>query len=415
MNTTEHSPDSPFDVVILGAGLGIYALTRAFHEEYGVVSTVVSVNPPEPMRRSITCTPHVLPESTEEARLEALRELAAARPADRSALLLCNSDGDVEFIARNVEELSALYTFRFPDHATVEELSDKAEFARICTEHGIATPATEILDFRGGQRPSLPELPFDYPVVAKPAQSHPHRIISMPGKQKIYFLSSPAELDDLIARLHGAGFENRFVVQELIPGDDTSMRSITAYRDGTGMVTLMCGAQVLLEEHTPDALGRPAAMITMDLPEQFAQARAILEASDYRGFANFDIKVDPRDGSQRFLEVNPRMGRNNYYVTGGGANIARFLVEDALHGRSIAPVVGVQEILYSILPLPLLLRYVTDPERRRWVRSVARRGTVNPWDYPREGLWMRAYARAVALNHVRKFLKHYPRPTETGF
>lgn len=417
MQSARTAPDAsaPFDLVVLGAGLGIYALTRAFHEEYCVVSTVLVADPPEPMLRSITCTVRELTGRSDEERLAALRELAAERPAGRVGLLLANTDGDIEFIARHADELGELYALRVPTLATVERLSDKATFAQLCEELDISSPATAIIDFTGPERPAVPELPFGFPAVAKPARSEPHVAIRMPDKRKVYFLSSAEELEDLVSRLHTAGFRDRFVVQELIPGDDTSMRSITAYRDARGVITLLAGARVLLEEHTPDAIGRPAAMITADLPEQFEQARRLLDASAYVGFANFDIKEDPRDGSQRFLEVNPRIGRNSYYVTGGGANVARFLVEDAVSGRSIEPVVGVQEILYSILPLPLLLRYVTDPARRRWVKAVARRRSVNPWDSPREGLWMRAYARAVALNHVRKYLKHYPRPTETGF
>ena len=49
------------------------------------------------------------------------------------------------------------------------------------------------------------------------------------------------------------------------------------------------------------------------------------------------------------------------------------------------------------------------------VRRVARRGVENPWAYPADGLWARGYAATVALNHVRKFLRYYPRPTDTGF
>ena len=45
-----------------------------------------------------------------------------------------------------------------------------------------------------------------------------------------------------------------------------------------------------------------------------AQARTFLAATGYRGFANFDVKVDPRTGVFRFFEVNPRIGRNNYYI-----------------------------------------------------------------------------------------------------
>ena len=46
---------TPFDLVLLGTGLGVYTLARAFHEEYGVVATVVTKVGIEPMRRSVSC------------------------------------------------------------------------------------------------------------------------------------------------------------------------------------------------------------------------------------------------------------------------------------------------------------------------------------------------------------------------
>ncbi len=103
-------------------------------------------------------------------------------------------------------------------------------------------------------------------------------------------------------RLRDAGFAGRFLFQELIPGgDDTAERSITAYRSSHGKVTLLCAAQVLLGEHTPpDALGRPAAMVTGDFPPALTEAaERFLDAVDYVGFANFDVKVDPPAPAER--------------------------------------------------------------------------------------------------------------------
>lgn len=416
MNATAPTDAPAFDVVLLGSGLGIYALTRAFHENHGVVSDVVAAAPSEAMRRSITCRIHEIPPGADdETRLAALDELSRARPTGRPALLLCNTDGDIEFIARHAERLAADHLLRQPDLPVVLELADKARFAELCTRLGVPQPLTAVIDFRSGERPALPELDAPYPLVAKPAVAQPHVAIRMPGKKKIYFVASAAELEDLVGRLHAAGFRDRFVLQELIPGDDTTMRSITAYRDAHGEVTLLAGADVLLEEHTPDALGRPAAMITATDPDTLAQARRLLDATGYVGYANADLKIDPRDGVPRFLEINPRIGRNNYYVTGAGVDVTRFIVEDAVHGRRVEPVIGLPSILYSIVPDLFLRRYVTDPERWQQVRAAARRRRVNPWANPREGLWVRAYARVVELNHVRKFLAHYPRPTDTGF
>jgi D-aspartate ligase len=174
---------------------------------------------------------------------------------------------------------------------------------------------------------------------------------------------------------------------------------------------------VLLEEHTPSGLGNPAAMITRRFDDMLEQARQFLVATGYVGFANFDVKVDPRDGSFRFFEVNPRIGRNNYYLTAAGANPMRFLVEDRVHGRAVEPVVVDTEILYSILPNRLLLRYVVDPALRATVVGLMKAGkVVHPLRYSEDAsMKRRTYVQIALLNQVRKFRTYYPRLTSTGF
>lgn len=407
-----------FDVVLVGSGLGVYALTRAFHEQYGIVSTVVTRVGIGPLRKTVTARTIELGAAADDAAMvRALLELAARRPEDRPALLLCNADSVVQFLSDHREELEPHYRMPLLEAETLDRLSDKAEFSQLCEQLGIDTPATHIADFSAagdeGWEPDVVSFPF--PVVAKAAKTSEYAHVRFPGKKKVFFLHDAAELRELFTSLAGAGFRGRFLVQELVPGDDTCMRSLTAYRDLQGRVTLMSSAQVLLEEHTPDALGRPCAMITIAMPEATDAARRLLDASGYTGYANFDLKQDPRDGSLRFFEVNPRIGRNNHYVTAAGANVARAVVADHIDGQQADPVRTEREILYSLVPLRMLLRYVVDPEQRRWVRSVARRGIANPWIYRAEGLWMHLYAQVAKLNHVRKFRQFYPEPTDSGF
>jgi D-aspartate ligase len=148
----------------------------------------------------------------------------------------------------------------------------------------------------------------------------------------------------------------------------------------------------------------------------FDQARAFLAATGYRGYANFDLKVDPRDGRFAFFEVNPRIGRNNYYVTAAGANVARFVVADHVDEVAIEPVTVRREVLYSVVPVRLLLHYVREPQLAATVRRLAP-GTVHPLAYwaADGGAKRRAYVAAAKLNQVRKFRRWYPEPTGTGF
>lgn len=411
--------DPGFDVVVLGAGLNSLNLTIAFHQQYGMRCTTVVRIPVAMNERTVTSDLLVLgADASDEDMRDALIDLASQRPAGRPALLLTNADSLVEVIDRFRQDLEQHYLLAQVDAQLLSRLADKAEFAEICEELGIGTVPTVIVDFSRTTEPDWnggEELPWSFPVVGKAANTAEYHHVQFPGKKKVFFLETAAEQQDLVRRLRESGFTGRFLFQELIEGDDTAQRSITAYRSSRGEVTLLCAAQVLLGEHTPEALGRPAAMITGDFPTLTAAAERFLDAVDYVGFANFDVKIDPRTGRECFFEINPRIGRNNYYVTAAGESVARHVVEDRVHGRDLEQVVVTAPVLYTILPLRLVLRYVRDPALAERVRRVARTRLRNPFRYGPEGLWMRAYSVVSGLNFVRKYRAVYPRPTDTGF
>ena len=409
----------PLQPVILGADIGVYGLARSFHEAYGVRSIVVSGAALGPVANSQLIDNSLVADGHDARQLvDRLVELGKEM-SDRTLVLLANSDWLVRVVVQHRVELEAHYIVPFLSQDVLDRISDKATFAQIAVDLGISVPRTLVQDFSGADDPGWNPAPVDiaYPLIAKAASSADYQDVEFVGKKKVFEIADAAELEALWVSLAGAGFRGRFVVQDLIPGDDTQMRSITAYVDSRGVATLLCSAHVLLEEHTPSGLGNPAAMITTRIDPMLDQARAFLAATGYIGFANFDVKVDPRDGSFRFLEVNPRIGRNNYYVTAAGANPTRFLVEDRVDGLAVEPVVVDREILYSILPHRLLLRYILDPALAAKVRGLIRAHAVaHPLQYRNDALpRRRAYVTAALLNQVRKFRRYYPEVTSTGF
>lgn len=405
--------------VILGADIGVYALARAFHEEYGVRSIVVSGAALGPVAHSRILDNVLVADGHDPRQLVDALLRVAAEHAGARLVLLANSDWLVRVVVQHRDELEPHYVVPFLGEELMDRLSDKATFAEVATELGIAVPRTIVQDFALADDPAWAPVPVDvgYPLIAKAASSADYQDVEFAGKKKVFEIRTPDELTALWASLRAAGFRGRFVVQELVPGDDTQMRSITAYVDSTGVITLLSSAHVLLEEHTPSGLGNPAAMVVTREDAMLEQARTFLRGVGYVGFANFDVKVDPRDGSFRFFEVNPRIGRNNYYVTAAGANVARFLVEDRVLDHRLEPVVVDTEVLYSILPHRLLLGYVLDPALAARVRGLIRdRKVAHPLRYAEDAgprrLW---YALAASVNQVRKFRRYYPKVTGTGF
>lgn len=408
--------------VAVGGDIGVYALLRAFHEEYGVPGIVLSSVATRAVADSTFIENVLVPRIDEPEVLLTALERVAERYPDHELVLLTNADWYVRTIVEHRERLEKHYRVPFCSAEVLDLVASKESFATVCAELDIPTPRTvavQVSELAQRGRSAVAELEVDleFPLVAKPSSSAEYYYVSFPGKSKIHHLADRAELDDLLERLLDAGYTGTFLVQEFVPGDETQMRSLTAYRDTSGQVTLLATGRVLLEEHTPGTLGIPAAILTEVYEEAMDAATRFLDRVDYHGFANFDYKWDARAGRYVYFEVNPRIGRNNYYVTAAGLNPARVLVEDVVHGNRIEPQRATGEVLYTVVPVRLLLRYLLDPELRRRVRAVHRSGrTVHPLRYRADArLKRRAMVTAMTLNFYRKYRRYYPRPTQTGY
>ena len=132
------------------------------------------------------------------------------------------------------------------------------------------------------------------------------------------------------------------------------------------------------------------------------------------GFANFDVKVDPRTGAFRFFEVNPRIGRNNYYVTAAGANPMRFVVEDQVDGLAVGarrggpgdPLLGGAEPAAAPLRTRSAARRAGPAAHQGEVGGAAVGRTVRDLS-PRR----RLYVWMALVNQVREFRRYYPEVT----
>ncbi len=413
------SPRQDILPVIIGGDFGVYGIGRCFNEAFGCRCICVGSQPTESITRShFFDVRHVSAHATDAQLLDTLMMIAGEFP-DKKLILMANHDIFSAFVARNMDKLSRHYALPFPNLEVMERLTDKAEFARACERAGIDTPGTVEVDFSNAtdEAWTAPEIPFTFPVVAKAANGEPYDVLEFEGKRKIWFIDTPEELTQLWKTLKDAGFRDTFLVQELIPGDNTAMRSITAYVDSRGEVTLIGSARVLLEDHAPTMIGNPVAMITENFPALWKDACTLLTENGYRGFANFDVKIDPRDGRAVFFEVNPRIGRNNWYMAAAGANPMIPMVADLIDGQACEQTQAKDEILYTLVPDSLLLRYIIDTDLRARVKRIIREGRrfdllLNPTEKdPRRNLtvWLQKQ------NHRRKFARYYPKPTETSY
>lgn len=400
--------------VVLGGDIGAYALCREFHEAYGVRPVIMGTGFIGAITHSRILSTLLVDGFTREALVPAL-ERVASEHADLTILLVANTDPLIELLEDVVDELPERVVCPIPPKAAFDAVCDKDVFTRLCRDHGLDTPRTEVVRLAGDAPIAPSELPF--PVVAKPAVSAGYYPTLMKGFKKVYYMTEQGQLDELWHDLRASGFDGDFLVQELVGGDDTYMDSLTLYIGRDGRPRLLGAAQVLLEDHAPAMLGNPVAMVIREKRELWERAAALLADAGYRGFANFDVKRDPATGRELFLDCNPRIGRNSYYNVAGGVNPMEVLVRDAIDRAEDEVRVASDPALYTLVPVSLLRRYVRDEALRAEVDGLVRAGRVfDPQRYDRDRALRRLLdVELTEKNQIRKFAQYYPKPTDTSF
>ena len=414
MSDSTMSARNDLQPVVIGGDIGAYALAREFHEAYHVKPQMLASSPIAAVAHSQILDVHPVERLSEEEVTSVVREIAE-KNAEKTCVVVGNTDALIKVLSNCRDNFPVNCVTPIPNADVIDQVSDKITFAQLCREHGLDTPLTEVVRLAGDGKIAPSAIPF--PLVAKPARSSEYAAHMAHGFKKVYFVREQAELDRLWDALREDGFHGDFLVQELIEGDDTYMDSLTLYMGTNGKAQLAGSAQVLLEDHAPSMLGNPVVMVTRPMPELWEKAAELLESVGYRGFANFDIKRDKKTGRTLFIEVNPRMGRNSYYVCAAGVNPMRALVTDVVDGKGKRLLKADETVLYTLVPLSLAKRYVLDPALAAEVDGLIAAGkVVDPQRYAADMAPRRRLAvELTEKNQIRKFAKYYPEPTETSF
>lgn len=364
-----------FIPVLLGSDVNVYGMARSFHEAYGIPSVAIGKGRLGATSNSAIVTVEVVEPRLEEDAVfvETLVDFAGRYPKDVPLLLVPCGDNYVKLLARNQEALRPYYRFVTIDETLLMQLGTKETFYTLCEKHGFAFPKTATVTINNYKtyRPT-----FDFPVVIKPSNSVAYWNCHFPHKKKVFVAETPEEYEAILAAIYGSSYQDHLIIQEYIPGDDSHMRVMNCYCDQHGKVRLAALGQALLEEHSPEGIGSYAAIIPAEDLSLCRQIKAFLEEIGYRGFANFDFKLDSRDGKYKLFEMNPRQGRSSFFVTAMGHNLARYLAEDVVFDRPGDCVYAGGDVLWTIIPTSLIFEYVQDEELKQKARDLVRRRKV---------------------------------------
>lgn len=392
--------------LLFGGDINVYSVARAFHEAYGVRSTCYGKYASSAARFSAIVDYRVCPDNEDPERFRENVTRFAREHQDGTVLVIACGDSYVRLAAGARDWLPENCAAPYPPAELIAHLTDKASFYRLCEQYGISFPRTVVYRPEMGSRF---ELPFEGPYICKPSDSVAYWAHPFQGNDKVFLLPTREALQQTLDRCYAAGYPGAMIVQERIPGDDSEMRVLTSYSDRRGRVKLMCLGHVLLEEHTPHGLGNHAVIMTESNPALCESFRALLEALGYVGFSNFDLKFDRRDGTYKAFELNCRQGRSNYYVTGAGHNIARYLVEDYLEERELPLTIAEGPSLWRVVPRRVTRDYIREEYHRDMARLEREDKLSNPLIYEGDrGLLRRLWVFRQLHGQIRNFARWYP-------
>ena len=389
--------------VILGADITAYSLARSFHEEYGIKSLVLSKLPAKIITESRIIENRVYENlDTDEVLIKTLLSVGKEFEGKKKLIVMGCGDWYVRLLSDNKDILSPYYIIPYIDKELLDQIVLKDRFYEICDELGIKYPKTYV--YECGKENDL-KFDFDYPVIAKPANSALYHYAEFEGKKKVFKFDTERELRAMLEKLEKSSYDYKFLIQEFIPGNDEYMYVLTCYSDQEGKVHFASLGHSLLEDHTPSAIGNPVAIVNTVNPEIVEAATKFLEHIGYTGFSNFDIKYDMRDGSFNFFEINVRLGRSNFYVTGSGFNTVKWIVDDLIYNKELTYTVADRPNLFTVVPKGIILKYVKNEENRALVKKMYREKRVSyPLAYPCDlSLKRRFYVYASLYNQYRKY------------
>ena len=398
-----------FVPVLIGADMNCYSVARAFHEEYGVVSHAFGrwAMGDTMYSRIVKCT-YIPDIDTPETLVKTVTDFARAH-ADKTCVVMGCTDDYAGLLMEVKDRLPENCVAPYIDAELRDKLVSKADFYQMCDKYAIPYPKTfcahEALDASALGEDALG---FSYPVIVKPSSSILYWKYPFDGMKKVYTAGSPAEAAKILAEIYASGYPDIVLIQDTIPGPDCRMRVLTAYCDKNAKVKMMCLGHVGLEEHTPKARGNHAAILTEYNGELMTKLRDFLEDIGYTGFANFDIKFDERDGSYRVFEINLRQGRSNYYVTGAGLNIAKYVVEDRVLGHDLGPChMHKDASFWHSVPRGVVWKYVKDPDFIARAKQLAREGKETTSFGYRYDLATNPKRLAYWMVHMHRYYKKY--------
>ena len=256
------------------------------------------------------------------------------RKLDGRAVLYPLNDQLVLLCSRNRKELQEYYEFVMPDNDAVQKLTTKHGLYQVVREQSIPAPLTVFLSKASAINDIAGAL--SYPVILKPTESsywHSPNIRKLLRKgflaheAKVILCNSPAELLEAYERI--SALDDRLVVQEVIPGEDSRLVYFSFCLDRHSRpLGIFAGQKCRI---LPVGFGSATYVRSFHDDDLKEKILSFLAQIRYQGLGGIEFKKDSRDGIYKLIEFNTRFGMWDGLSVKCGVDLPYLAYRDALH------------------------------------------------------------------------------------
>jgi predicted ATP-grasp superfamily ATP-dependent carboligase len=259
---------------------------------------------------------------------ERLVELLEQRASDwRGWALFPTNDEALTALALHRDRLMSSYQVLAPPWEVARHLLDKGLMLEAARAAGATVPRCH----GPATREAAAGAGLIFPLVVKPAVSH---LFAARFGCKLFIVRDRAELSCCVSRVEEAGVPCSLF--DFIPGPDSQIYISCLYLDHRGEPSAGVTIHKLRQSPTLCGVARVAEVARPE-PALREVAIEILRRIGFRGMAAAEFKLDPRDGTFRFLEVNGRSVIYNSLLRRAGLDLAGLAWSNAVDGRPEAP------------------------------------------------------------------------------
>jgi len=307
----------------------------------------------------------LLPDAASEPErfVDALIRLGERLP--QRGVLFATHDEALAAIGPRETEVDPYFHRPWSPWKTMQRVLHKAEQHRAAIRIGFPVPRTVDAKDESDVASAARELRF--PVVLKPDDATGFR---REFRRQVLEARNP---DELRASWESAA-RYRPSISEVIPGDDAALWTLGSYRDSRGRPLASFTGHKLRQ--WPPSFGTARAAEARWDADLARRCHELLDAMEFHGISQVEVKRDARDGRDYLIEVNPRSWLWIGLATSCGINIPEACHLDAI-GHARHPVAGHSGDRRWTLLFKHLAASIREVQRGEW-STGAFLGTLRP-------------------------------------